>query len=377
LRGKGHGNANVRFTLCNSAWDATAISAVASPITTSFSGIADGRITTALDFGSAIDANEARWLNIEVENPPGSGFVTLAPRTLVTPVPQARVAQTASFANAATTATTATTVPWSGVTGVPNNVTSSFSAWIPGPSGSITFSGGNVGIGVAAPAALLDVGGRLKISGPIQNTASAVTTGDMGLYSGNATQWLRLVTNNAPINFYTNYSDGSGTTNGAPAMLITSTGFVGIGTGTPTQRLTVSGNVLANNVTVPSSGRFKHNVLPMDDALEKLLKLEGVTFDWNAEYAVQRPGREHDIGFVAEDVAKVFPEVVFRDEQGRVTGMDYSRLTAVAVQAIKQQQAQRAADLARFEAQLAKREAENAALRARLDAIEAALNQRR
>jgi trimeric autotransporter adhesin len=51
----------------------------------------------------------------------------------------------------------------------------------------------------------------------------------------------------------------------------------------------------------------------------------------------RRGGRSADLGFVAEDVEKVFPELVYRDETGRIIGMDYSRLSAVAVQAIKQQ----------------------------------------
>ena len=166
-------------------------------------------------------------------------------------------------------------------------------------------------------------------------------------------------------------------------MRINGRGNVGIGTSTPSQRLTVAGNVLANNVAVPSSGRFKHNVVPMADALEKVLRLDGVTFDWNDEFAMDRPGREHDIGFVAEDVAKIFPEVIFYGDDGLVTGMDYSRLTAVAVSAIKQQQAQRNADKAAFEAELAKRDAEaakrdaeNAELKARLERLERALESR-
>jgi subtilisin-like proprotein convertase family protein len=163
---------------------------------------------------------------------------------------------------------------------------------------------------------------------------------------------------------------------GNAAFVVANSGRVGINITNPTQALHVAGNVLANNVAVPSSGRFKHNVLPMSGALDKLLKLDGVTFDWNAEFAKERPGREHDIGFVAEDVAKVFPEVVFYDAEGKVTGMDYSRLTAVAVAAIKQQQALRNADRAELDAlraDAANRDAENAELKARLAAIEAAL----
>ncbi len=112
-----NGDANVRFTLCNSPTGATSSSAVAAPITRSFTGIQDGLITTALDFGGIIDLNLALWVNIEVESPPASGFVTLSPRQPITPTPQARMAQRAARAITADSATTATTAPWSGLTG--------------------------------------------------------------------------------------------------------------------------------------------------------------------------------------------------------------------------------------------------------------------
>jgi len=108
----------------------------------------------------------------------------------------------------------------------------------------------------------------------------------------------------------------------------------------------------------------------LKDALDALLKLDGVRFDWKPEFAATRPGREHDLGFVAEDVEKIFPELVFRDADGNVTGMDYSRLTAVAVAAIKEQQA-------RFEADKAAKQREIDELKARLDRIEAALKAQR
>jgi hypothetical protein len=152
------------------------------------------------------------------------------------------------------------------------------------------------------------------------------------------------------------------------ALYVASNSRVGINTAAPTQALEVAGNILANNVAVPSSIRFKDRVYPLDDALGNLLKLSGVRFDWKPEYAAQR-GFTHDLGFVAEDVEKVFPEVVMHDAAGNVTGMDYSRLTAVTVQAIKQQQAV----IDSLKAESARRDAETADLKARLDRLEKAM----
>ncbi len=149
-------------------------------------------------------------------------------------------------------------------------------------------------------------------------------------------------------------------------LSITLNGDVGIGVTAPKLKLEVAGTISCYSIVQGSSIRYKDHVRPIEDALARVLKLDGVRFDWKPEWAKERPGREHDIGFVAEDVAKVFPEVVFRDAEGNVTGMDYSRLTAVAVQAIKQQNA-------RVEDQHQKIEAlraENQALKDRLDRLE-------
>jgi hypothetical protein len=123
-----------------------------------------------------------------------------------------------------------------------------------------------------------------------------------------------------------------------------------------------TGNINASGTITPSSARLKEHVTPIDDALERLLRLEGVRFDWIEEEAAKRGGKTHDLGFIAESVAKEFPEIIARDAAGQVIGVDYARMSAVAVQAIKQQNA-------RIEA-LAM---ENADLKARLQRLEARL----
>jgi hypothetical protein len=68
--------------------------------------------------------------------------------------------------------------------------------------------------------------------------------------------------------------------------------------------------------------------------LEKIEQLQGVSYERKAD------GR-HEIGVVAEDVAQVVPEVVSRDSQTHeVQGVDYSRLAALLIEAVKTQQAE-------------------------------------
>ena len=77
--------------------------------------------------------------------------------------------------------------------------------------------------------------------------------------------------------------------------------------------------------TVPSDIRFKNNVQPLTGALDRLLQLRGVTFEWKDPAAHgNRTGPQR--GFIAQEVEKVIPEWVSTDEKGfkavNLTGME-------------------------------------------------------
>jgi hypothetical protein len=113
-------------------------------------------------------------------------------------------------------------------------------------------------------------------------------------------------------------------------------GFVGIGTTSPGNTLEVvaGGTTLADAWTVRSSRRFKTNIRPLEGALETIEQLQGVSYQRKSD------GR-HEIGVVAEDVDSVLPEVVSRDsETNEVQGVDYARLAALLIEAVKSQQAE-------------------------------------
>ncbi len=97
--------------------------------------------------------------------------------------------------------------------------------------------------------------------------------------------------------------------------------------------LTCTNNLSAGTITETSARRFKENITSIDNALETVQKLDGVTYDWIAS-------NEPDIGFIAEDVLDVLPELVSFNEEGLVQGMNYSKITALLVNAIKEQQVQ-------------------------------------
>jgi hypothetical protein len=131
-------------------------------------------------------------------------------------------------------------------------------------------------------------------------------------------------------------------TNGVVRMWIANSannGYVGIGVTAPAHRLELpnlgnpSGRGRANSWLTYSSLRWKEEVRPIENALDKVMRLRGYHFRWKPEY-----GGTEDIGFLAEEVAQVVPEVVSYEPDGQVAGMDYSRLVAVLVEAMKQQQ---------------------------------------
>jgi len=80
-----------------------------------------------------------------------------------------------------------------------------------------------------------------------------------------------------------------------------------------------------------SSIRWKTNIQPVNDPLDKVLRLRGVYFDWDTEH-----GGGHGVGMIAEEVGEVLPEIVQYEENGiDATGMDYSKLTPLLVEAVK------------------------------------------
>ena len=82
-------------------------------------------------------------------------------------------------------------------------------------------------------------------------------------------------------------------------------------------------------VTEGSSLEIKKNISEIESPLDKITKLRGIEFDY-------KETDEHSIGMVAEEVNEIFPELVSKDEDGKVTAMSYSRMTAVLLEAVKE-----------------------------------------
>ena len=113
--------------------------------------------------------------------------------------------------------------------------------------------------------------------------------------------------------------------------------LVGIDVSSPTNILTVlqgGGNAIADGWSTYSSRRWKTNIHLLENALSKVEQLRGVSYDL-------KDSGKHEIGVIAEEVGQVVPEVVSYEKNGKdARGVDYSKLTALLIEAVKQQQKQ-------------------------------------
>jgi hypothetical protein len=85
---------------------------------------------------------------------------------------------------------------------------------------------------------------------------------------------------------------------------------------------------------VSSSERFKTAIEPMAANTAKLQQLRPVTFRYKAD-----PQRTLRYGLIAEEVAKVYPELVVRDQKGRIDGVRYDELAPMLLNEMQQEQA--------------------------------------
>jgi|TARA_B110000908_G_scaffold74475_1_gene89738 hypothetical protein len=90
----------------------------------------------------------------------------------------------------------------------------------------------------------------------------------------------------------------------------------------------VGGQVTAVSIVETSSITLKENINPIQNALDSILQLRGVTYD-------RLDSNEYESGLIAEWTETVLPELVTRDIENNVVGIKYTKLTAYLIEAIK------------------------------------------
>ncbi len=154
------------------------------------------------------------------------------------------------------------------------------------------------------------------------------------------------------------------------ALMITEDGNIGIGDRTPSYKLDVNGDIATyGTVRLSSDKRLKKKIMSLNSSLAKLQQLEGVSYFKRKPLNTMRPqladeefeqldsldrelyptpllkgavAEDQDatpgLGFIAQDLQDVFPELVAEDNDGYLT-IDYIALIPVIVEAMKEQQA--------------------------------------
>jgi hypothetical protein len=99
--------------------------------------------------------------------------------------------------------------------------------------------------------------------------------------------------------------------------------------------LTVAGDLVAYGS--PSDKRLKENIKPIESALDKVSKLQGVTFNWKESGSILE--LKEDVGFIAQDVQKVIPELVRENKDGMLS-MRHQGIAPILLEAIKELKAE-------------------------------------
>ena len=249
----------------------------------------------------------------------------------------------------------------------------------------------NVGIKTTTPNEALEVNGNIR-----GNVAGAlnISTGSGTFTAGpQNTAFCHLYTNvtngfaiNAPITMIYSYpingyvsSQGVAydipfNTNYTQRLVIKGSGYIGINNSSPTCALDVTGIIKMNGSVVSSDARLKDNIKDLSGSLASLTNLHGVNYklipnayetltasltpaslaksDTSAVGTKQtspkllkpKPqevdtalyNRNH-IGFLAQEVQKVYPELVYADKNG-ILSVDYVSMIPILVESIKEQQ---------------------------------------
>ena len=112
------------------------------------------------------------------------------------------------------------------------------------------------------------------------------------------------------------------------STLYLSAGKVGIGAASTTEKLEVSGNIKAQGFYYSSDRRLKEDFRELESPLDTVLNLHGVNFRW-------RNNQTRDVGFIAQEVEKVVPDVVATSKATGLKSVKYGNLVALLVEAIK------------------------------------------
>jgi hypothetical protein len=195
---------------------------------------------------------------------------------------------------------------------------------------------------VLGPETYDDLGNEIYLT----NNRLPKGTGKEHLVDSNITDTGTLITlgSNTSING-TIYASGTTLVSGSSQVTLSSTtgggtndnvrfGSLGIGmdaSGT-TGRIDATNDIVAYS---SSDIRFKENIKPIENALDKINQIGGYEFDWKEENKTEHGYEGHDLGVIAQEIEAIAPELVQTRENG-YKAVKYDKLVSVLIQAVKE-----------------------------------------
>ena len=212
-------------------------------------------------------------------------------------------------------------------------------------------SNGRVGIGSASPAYTLDFGesaSTIRLNGGGNGTAIRMGAGGASndftlIRVDGATDDHDGESDNSNYGFSLKYM-GSRTGNDNSlslfadaeegtqfeAITVLQDGKVGIKDSTPSYELEVNGTVAATNFDSLSDRRYKTNIQVIENPIEKIMKIDGVSFNW-------KETNQPSLGVIADNILEVLPEIVSGEDTKSV---NYNGLIGLLIETVKDQQKQ-------------------------------------
>jgi hypothetical protein len=220
--------------------------------------------------------------------------------------------------------------------------------WIYQKSSGSSYSGGmlisgprNTGslgeeVGMPINKLIMGIGGdHISSSGIYHNGTDTAFVGNLEVTGSTTLGTANITTLNA----------GNGVVSGSSQVTLSSTtgggtsanvqfGSLGIGmvaSGT-TGRIDATNDIVAYS---SSDRRFKDNITPIQNALDKINQIGGYEFDWKEENKIEHGYEGHDLGVIAQEIETIAPELVQTRENG-YKAVKYDKLVSVLIQAVKE-----------------------------------------
>ncbi|MCM2348963.1 MAG: tail fiber domain-containing protein, partial [Bacteriovoracaceae bacterium] len=189
----------------------------------------------------------------------------------------------------------------------------------------VVSNSGNVGIGTTNPSKKMHIIGDNGNDFLIEGTAIDGPNIRLKNSANNTWSLDALDVTNSRFRIITE----NGVSGNQERLTILESGNVGVGTSAPSEKLEIGGNVKATAYLYTSDRRLKDNIVNIANSSNKVMKLRGVEFDW-------KKTSEHELGFIAQEVEAVEPNLVVTSEVDGMKSVKYGNVVALLVEAFKE-----------------------------------------